>query len=180
MTNERKICLGAIVGVHGIKGEVKVKSFTETDRNLDHYGLLTDQKGRSWEVKVTGHSKELLRVKLKGIDDRNSAKDLIGCKLYTDRENLPEIKNEDEFYQADLIGLEVRLKDGKTVGKVVGIYNFGAGEIVEIKLADGGREEMIPFNHVYVPEVNIKDGYIIVSSVSMIFGEDEEKNGAEI
>ncbi len=180
MTNERKICLGAIVGVHGIKGEVKVKSFTETDRNLDHYGTLTDQKGRSWEVKVTGHSKELLRVKLKGIDDRNSARDLIGCKLYTDRENLPEIENEDEFYQADLIGLEVRLKDGKAVGRVSGIYNFGAGEIVEIKLAESGREEMIPFDHEYVPEVNIKDGYIIVSSVSMIFAEDEEKNGAEI
>ena len=174
MTADQKICLGAVVGVHGIKGEVKVKSFTETDRNLDRYGVLTDQKGRSWEVKVTGHSKELLRVKFKGIDDRNAAMDLIGCRLYTEREKLPELKNEDEFYQADLIGLEVRLSDGKKVGKVVGLYNFGAGDIIEIGLAGGSKQEMIPFNHEYVPEINIKDGYIIVSSVSMVFDENEE------
>ena len=137
MDSGRRICLGAIVGVHGIKGEVKVKSFTESERNLERYGVLEDQHGRSWEVKVSGHSKELLRVKIKGIDDRNAA------------------------------------------GKVAGIYNFGAGEILEIKVADGGRLEMIPFTRAYVPEVNIKDGYIIVSSVSMQFDEDDGDDGAE-
>ncbi len=81
MENGRKICLGAIVGVHGIKGEVKVKSFTETDRNLERYGVLEDQNGRRFEVKVSGHSKELLRVKIKGIDDRNTAEGLIGSRL---------------------------------------------------------------------------------------------------
>lgn len=111
MDSGRRICLGAIVGVHGIKGEVKVKSFTESERNLERYGVLEDQHGRSWEVKVSGHSKELLRVKIKGIDDRNAAKELIGCRLYADRSALPELKSEDEFYQADLIGLEVRLAD---------------------------------------------------------------------
>ena len=111
MDSGRRICLGAIVGVHGIKGEVKVKSFTESERNLERYGVLEDQHGRSWEVKVSGHSKELLRVKIKGIDDRNAAKELIGCRLYADRSALPELKSEDEFYQADLIGLEVRLAE---------------------------------------------------------------------
>ena len=154
MDSGRRICLGAIVGVHGIKGEVKVKSFTESERNLERYGVLEDQHGRSWEVKVSGHSKELLRVKIKGIDDRNAAKELIGCRLYADRSALPELKSEDEFYQADLIGLEVRL-------------------------ADGSRLEMIPFTRAYVPEVNIKDGYIIVSSVSMQFDEDDGDDGAE-
>ena len=138
MDSGRRICLGAIVGVHGIKGEVKVKSFTESERNLERYGVLEDQHGRSWEVKVSGHSKELLRVKIKGIDDRNAAKELIGCRLYADRSDLPELKSEDEFYPADLIGLEVRLAD-----------------------------------------VNIKDGYIIVSSVSMQFDEDDGDDGAE-
>ena len=167
MDSGRRICLGAIVGVHGIKGEVKVKSFTESERNLERYGVLEDQHGRSWEVKVSGHSKELLRVKIKGIDDRNAAKELIGCRLYADRSALPELKSEDEFYQADLIGLEVRLADGSAAGKVAGIYNFGA------------RLEMIPFTRAYVPEVNIKDGYIIVSSVSMQFDEDDGDDGAE-
>lgn len=179
MDNGRKICLGAIVGVHGIKGEVKVKSFTETDRNLDRYGVLEDQNGRSLEVKVTGHSKELLRVKVKGTEDRNAAKLLVGCRLYADREALPELKSEDEYYQADLIGLEVRLADGTAAGKIAGVYDFGAGEILEIKIADGGRLEMIPFTHAYVPEVNIKDGYIIVSSVSMLFDGDDGDDGAE-
>ena len=101
------------------------------------------------------------------------------CRLYADRSALPELKSEDEFYQADLIGLEVRLADGSAAGKVAGIYNFGAGEILEIKVADGGRLEMIPFTRAYVPEVNIKDGYIIVSSVSMQFDEDDGDDGAE-
>ncbi len=179
MDSGRKICLGAIVGVHGIKGEVKVKSFTESWRNLEHYGVLEDQNGRPLEVKIAGQSKELLRVKIKGIDDRNAAKELIGCRLYADRSALPELKSEDEFYQADLIGLEVRLEDGTVVGRVSGIYNFGAGEILEIKVLATGRQEMIPFTCAYVPAVDIKDGYIIVSSVSMRFDEDDGDDGAE-
>ncbi len=179
MDNGHKICLGAIVGVHGIKGEVKVKSFAESERNLERYGVLKDQYGRSWKVKVSGHSKELLRVKIAGIDDRNAAKELIGCRLYADRGALPELTSEDAFYQADLIGLEARLADGGTAGKVVGIYDFGAGDILEIELAGSGELEMIPFTRQYVPEVNIKDGYIIVSSVSMTFDEEDGDNGAK-
>jgi len=179
MKNGKKICLGAIVGVHGIRGEVKVKSFTEKDRNLERYGELEDQNGRRWNVKVAGHSKELLRVKLAGIDDRNAAETLIGLRLYADRDVLPSLQNKDEFYQADLIGLAVKQSaDGETVGEVCGIYNFGAGEILEIKIAATGKSEMIPFSHVYVPEININEGYIIVSSVSMIFAEDDGENGA--
>ncbi len=135
--------------------------------------MLEDQNGRRFEVKVSGHSKELLRVKIKGIDDRNTAEGLIGSRLYAEREVLP-LENEDEFYQADLIGLEVRQNgSAQPAGRVAGIYNFGAGEILEIKVAATGKLEMIPFNRVYVPEVNIKDGYIIVSSVSMLFDEED-------
>ncbi len=175
--NGHKICVGEIVGVHGIKGEVKVKSFTETDRNLERYGTLCDERGRLFEVKVSGHSKELLRVKIKGVDDRNRAKELIGCRLYAERSALPELTDEDEFYQADLIGLEVRSADGTAVGTVAGIYNFGAGEILEIKLAAGGQREMIPFSQSYVPEVNIKGGFVTVRATSMLFA---ERDGDEI
>ncbi len=169
-----KICVGEIVGVHGIKGEVKVKSFTEIDRNLESYGILSDQYQHQLEIKITGHSKELLRVKIKGIDDRNKAKEFIGCRLYAARNALPELKSKDEFYQADLIGLNVRLENGQNVGEVVGIYNFGAGEILELKISADNHKEMIPFTHEYVPEININDGYIIVHSVSMIFDRDDD------
>lgn len=180
MQNRSKICLGAVVGVHGIKGEVKVKSFTEQDKNIDKYGVLTDQNGRSLEIKVVGHSKELLRVKIKGVDDRNLAQTFIGTQLFAERDVLPPLTNKEEFYQADLIGLDVReAASGNVAGKIVGIYNFGAGDILEIKVKQSGKLEMIPFNHAYVPTVNIEDGYIIVNSVSMQFEPDDGEEGAE-
>lgn len=181
MTTQSKICLGAIVGVHGIKGEVKVKSFTEHDRDIDKYGILTDQKGREFEIKVVGHSKELLRVKIKGVDDRNLAQTFIGTQLFANRDVLPPLTNNEEFYQTDLVGLDVReAASGNVAGKIVGIYNFGAGDILEIKVKPSGKLEMIPFNHAYVPTVNIEDGYIIVNAVSMQFEPDDDGDtGAE-
>ena len=108
MTKKNRICLGAVAGVHGIKGEVKVKSFTEVDSDLDKYGLVENEAGdRRFELKVVGHSKELLRVKIKGVDDRNEAEKLIGTAFFVDRSVLPELSEEDEYYEADLIGLEI-------------------------------------------------------------------------
>ena len=178
MDKEKRVCLGVIVGVHGIKGEVKVKSFTEYAEDIDSYGPLEDKSGsRKFTVKVTGHSKELLRVKVKGTDDRNQAEELIGTELYVDRDVLPELESEDEFYQADLIGLDVKLTDGSSVAEVAGIYNFGAGELLEIRLKSTGRLEMIPFTKAYVPEVNLEEGFIIVESVFLKFApEDEAEN----
>ena len=92
MTKKNRNCLGAVAGVHGIKGEVKVKSFTEVDSDLDKYGLVENEAGdRRFELKVVGHSKELLRVKIKGVDDRNEAEKLIGTAFFVDRSVLPEL-----------------------------------------------------------------------------------------
>lgn len=174
MDKDERICLGAVVGVHGIKGEVKVKSFTEPDTNVDKYGVVEDKNAvRKFELKVVGRSKELLRVKIKGVDDRNAAEALIGTGFYISRGALPELEDEDEFYEADLIGLEVR-QDEQVIGSVAGLYNFGAGEIIEIKLKSTGKLEMIPFTKVYVPEVNPAGGYIIVKSAVMNFAPDDE------
>lgn len=176
MVKDNRICLGAVAGVHGIKGEIKVKSFTEIDSDLDKYGEVENEAGdRRFKLKVVGHSKELLRVKIKGIDDRNEAEKLIGTAFYVNRSVLPELADEDEFYEADLIGLKVKLSEaGEEAGTVAGLYNFGAGEILEIKLMQTGKLEMIPFTKEYVPEVNVKDGYIIVESVLLNFMEEEE------
>ncbi len=180
MKNDNRICLGAIAGVHGIKGEVKVKSFTEIDSDLDKYGAVENEAGdRKFELKVVGHSKELLRVKIKGVNDRNEAERLIGTAFYVDRSVLPELEEEDEFYEADLIGLEVKTSSGETAGTVAGLYNFGAGEILEIKVKATGKLEMLPFTKEYVPEVNVKDGYIIVESVLLNFMEDEDDGEAD-
>lgn len=176
--NQNKpICLGAIVGVHGIKGEVKVKSWTEVDRDISSYGVLQNEDGsKNFDLRVTGHSKELLRCKIKGVDNRNAAEELIGTRLYINRTKLSELQTE-EYYQADLIGLEVVSKlDHSKLGSVCGIYNFGAGDIIEIKLAATGKTEMLPFTEEYVPEICISEGYIAVSTTALNFADDEENN----
>lgn len=174
MTEDKRICIGAIVGVHGIKGEVKVKSFTEPDTNIDKYGKVENKNGnRTFELKVVGRSKELLRVKIKGVDDRTMAETLIGNGFYINREVLPDLEDEDEFYEADLIGLEVR-QNNQVIGTVAGLYNFGAGEIIEIKLNSTGKLEMLPFTKAYVPDVKVSDGYITVTSATLSFAPDDE------
>ena len=177
MQSKNLICLGAIVGVHGIRGEVKVKSFTAHDRDIDRYGALTDQNSKTLHIKVVGHSKDLLRVKIQGVDDRNLAQTLIGTQLFVDRSVLPPISDSNEFYQADLIHLKVKATGSQEiVGEVAGIYNFGAGDILEIKINSTGKLEMIPFNHAYVPTINIEEGYIIVNAVSMQFAPDDKED----
>ncbi len=174
MTEDKRICIGAIVGVHGIKGEVKVKSFTEPDTNVDKYGVVESKNGnQKFELKVVGHSKELLRVKIKGVNDRTSAEALIGNGFYINREVLPALEDEDEFYEADLIGLEVR-QDNQVIGTVAGLYNFGAGEIIEIKLKSTGKLEMLPFTKAYVPDIKMSDGYMTVTSASLPFAPDDD------
>lgn len=176
MENKERVCLGAIVGVHGIKGEVKVKSFTEIVEDIDQYGPVEDKPGsRKFNIKVTGYSKGILRVKIKGVDDRNASESLIGTELYVSRDVLPELE-EDEFYHADLIGLDVKLlSSGEIIGKVSGVYNFGAGDVLEIKLKASGKLEIIPFTKAYVPDVKIKEGYIIVESAQLNFAEDGDR-----
>ena len=169
----KKVCLGKIVGVHGVKGEVKVKSFTAVDKDIAAYGDLTDKNEKqTFSIKVTGRSKDLLRVKIKGVEDRTKAETLIGTELYAERGVLPELKNEDVFYETDLVGLKVLDEQKNEIAKVIGFYNFGAGDILEIKLKSG-KAEMLPFNKGYVPEINLNDGYIIVASAGMVFLEDE-------
>ena len=170
----KRVCLGKIVGVHGIRGEFNVKSFTALDTDIASYGPLEDKNSKQkFELKVTGRSKDLLRIKVKGIDDRTLAESMIGTELYAPRGVLPELKDEEIYYEADLIGLNVYDEDKNIKATVSGFYNFGAGDILELKLATG-RQEMIPFNKSYVPTINLEEGYIIVSSTGMVFIEDEE------
>ncbi len=160
MTQNERICLGQITGAHGIRGEVKVRSYTANDRDIVSYGVLSDEKGeKRFSIKVVGRSKDDLRVKIAGCDDRNQAEALKGTKLYVERDALPQAGNE-EYYQTDLVGLEVRNSAGVKQGKVEAFYNFGAGDIIEVRL--GQKTEMLPFTKAFVPEINIKDGYIIV------------------
>ena len=173
--SDNKICLGAVVGVHGIRGEVKVKSFSDNEKNLTRYGDVSNESGdKNYSLKIVGHSKELLRVKIKGVDDRNTAETLVGTAFYINRDLLPDLKD-DEFYHTDLIGLDVRNSNNETIGEVNAIYNFGAGDIIELKLNEGSLE-MLPFTKSYVPTINIKEHYIIVEMMQFAADDEGEDN----
>lgn len=175
MKKTERICLGIITGAHGIRGEVKVRSFTENDRDIGSYGVLTDEKGaKTFSVRVVGRSKDDLRIKIEGCDDRNQAEALKGTGLYVERSALPETA-EEEFYQTDLIGLEVKSESGAKIGRVEVFYNFGAGDIIEIRV--GQKLEMLPFTKEFVPEINIKDGYIIVREPVSASGDGDKNAG---
>ncbi len=172
--SEKKVCLGKIVGVHGIRGEVKLKSYTASDKDIAGYGELEDKTGaRRFSLRIAGRSKDLLRAKIKGIEDRTAAEALIGTELYAPRDVLPDLPENEVYYEADLLGLKVLDTQKAEVAEVIGFYNFGAGDILEIRLKNG-RSEMLPFNKGYVPEINLADGYIIVASTAMVFLEDEK------
>lgn len=174
---DSRVCIGKIVAAHGIKGEVKVLSYTLNGTDIDQYGEVENQQAtRKFKIKVVGATKGSFRVKIKGVNDRNEAEALIGTELFINRDVLPEL-DEEEYYFSDLIGLKVCLKTKENeIGKVVCFNDFGAGTIMEIKLHNQKETEMLPFTKQYVPTINLEEGYIIVSSATMVFAEDEVEN----
>ncbi|MBP1532252.1 MAG: 16S rRNA processing protein RimM [Alphaproteobacteria bacterium] len=172
---EKRICIGKIVAAHGIRGEVKVASYTKNPFDLDKFGVVENQDAsKTFSLKVTGKTSANIRVKIKGVDDRNTAEELIGTEFYINRDKLPEL-GEEEYYHADIIGLDVCLTSpANIVGKVVGFYNFGAGDIIELKFNNQKETEMLPFTKEYVPVINIAEGYVVISSAQMHFAEEQE------
>ncbi|MBR1601582.1 MAG: 16S rRNA processing protein RimM [Alphaproteobacteria bacterium] len=174
---EERICIGKIVAAHGIKGEVKVQPKRSNPADWEKLGELENKDANKiFVIKVVGKSlaNANVRVKIKGVDTRNEAEALIGTELYANRDKLPQLDDE-EYYLQDLIGLKVCLKTpDNVVGKVLQFYNFGAGDIIELKLNAQKATEMLPFTKQYVPEINIAQGYVIVSSTTMIYAADDE------
>ena len=159
---DKRLCLGVIVGAHGVRGLVRIKSFTEAPEDLDAYGPLSDEAGtRRFEVSVTGKAKGLLLARVAGVGDRDAAEALKGVRLFVDRAALPE-PEEDEYYHSDLIGLAVEDGVGGRLGRVVGVQNYGAGDILEIERPDG-TELLLPFTKAVVPAVDLAGGRLVVA-----------------
>lgn len=174
------VCVGAFAGAHGVRGMVKLRSFTEDPEAIAAYGPLFDEGGaRRFEVTLAGRSGGLLLARMSGVEDRNAAEALKGLRLYVPREALPPPEG-DEFYVVDLIGLAVEGKDGKVFGKVLAVHDFGAGELLEIGTGDG-RSEMIPFTAEAVPEVDQAGGRIVIDPPAGLFeaAERAKEDGAE-
>jgi 16S rRNA processing protein RimM len=155
MAGGARICLGQIGAAHGVRGEVRLRSFTANPAAIGRYGSLETEDGRIVQIKSLRAAKDHFVAQLKGISDRDSAERLTNVKLYVPRERLPEPTEPDEFYHADLIGLAVVDRAGTARGTVVAVHNFGAGDLIEVKPTEGNTTQILPFDEATVPVVDL-------------------------
>jgi len=175
---DRRILVGVVAGAHGVRGELKVKSFTANPRALASYGPLSDRTGaRSFSLKLRGAVRGLLIARIDGVADRDQAEALKGLELYVARGVLPRPRR-DEWYLADLVGLAAVTPAGRPLGKVAAVHNFGAGDIVEIA-PESGPTVMLPFTRRAVPEVDIAGGRIVVDPPDEVEVKPEEESTTE-
>jgi 16S rRNA processing protein RimM len=160
---EKRLLMGRIGAAHGIRGEVRITSFTEEPLALAGYGpFSTNRAGLTVDIESARATTNVLVARLRGIADRNAAERLNGVELYVERSRLPPPADEDDFYHADLIGLEARLADGTVIGTVSALPNFGASDLIELRDARSGDTFLYPFTREVVPEIRIAEGYLVI------------------
>ncbi len=156
-----RVCLGEIAGAHGVKGVVRVRSFTAEPAAIAAYGTLTDAGGeRKFELKMTGMSRSRVLAEITGVADRSAAVALKGTRLYVPRTRLPAA-GADEYYHGELIGLIAELAHGARLGPVIAADDFGAGTVLEIAREDG-ESVLVPFTRAVVPEVDVARGRLVI------------------
>ena len=182
---ERKVVLGRIAGAHGLKGEVRVRAYTARPEDIASYGPVTTRPGgETLELSVVRLVKDGVIVRIEGVSDRAAAEALKGQELEIERAVLPETEA-DEFYQADLIGLEVETKDGVKLGRVTAVENYGGGDILEIAPLSGGPTVLMSFTQETVPVVDLAKGRLIADPPVGVFdgetndGDGDGKNGGK-
>ncbi len=169
----------AVIGAaHGIRGEVRVKTFTGDPLALGEYGPLYSSDGRAFKVLDIRPAGNVVVVRFKGVADRNAAEALNGTALFVDRSALPDDGEEGSFYHADLIGLAVRDDGDQPVGRIVAVQNFGGGDILEVT-RDGGNEVLIPFTQAAVPVVDVAGGFVRIDPVAAGLVDDDESSGPD-
>jgi 16S rRNA processing protein RimM len=165
------ICVARIGAAHGVRGAVKLWTFTEDPFAVKAYGPLTTKDGaRQFEVTSAREAKGHLVATLKGVATREEAERLNGVELYVAREKLPDTEA-DEYYHADLIGLAAVNAANEPLGKVIAIHNFGAGDIIEIA-PPGGTTMLLPFTNAVVPTVDVAGGRVVIELPPEIEGDD--------
>jgi len=171
------ICIARIGAAHGVRGAVKLWTFTEDPLAVKSYGpLMTKDGARSFEVASAREAKGHLVATLKGIATREDAERLNGIELYIARDKLPAT-DENEYYHADLIGLAAVTTANEPLGRVIAIHNFGAGDIIEIAPPQGATM-LLPFTNAVVPSVDLAAGHVVIELPAEIEGED--RNAADL
>ena len=180
------LCVGVITGPRGLRGDVRLLSYTADPEAVTTYGPLTDESGdRVYSLRVVGHHKDRLIARIEGVEDRTAAEALTNTRLYMPRDRLPE-PDRNEYYHADLLGLEAVRDDGTLMGRVRAVHDFGAGDLIEIE-DSWGRTAMVPFSHAVVPVVEVPAGRLVVRPPAGLLpdgfaepptGDESEDNGA--
>jgi 16S rRNA processing protein RimM len=170
----RQVTVAEVGAAHGLKGEVRLRSFTATPLDVAKYGPLVAPDGRAFEIvsarPAAGTSPHMLVVRFKGVADRNAAEVLTGTRLSVPYERLPPA-DEGEFYHTDLVGLTAFSPEGETLGTVVAVQNHGAGDLLEIAPA-GGASILVPFTEAAVPEIDIAGGRVV--AIPPVFDDEGE------
>jgi 16S rRNA processing protein RimM len=158
-----RICVAQIGAAHGIRGEVRLRSFTQDPLAVTAYGPLESEDGtRRFTIEALRPAKDHFVARLSGVADREAAEKLTNLKLYVARDRLPPIEDDETFYHADLVGLAAVTPEGTALGTVTAVLNFGAGDMIEIRPQGGGEPLMVPFTDANVPEVDIAAGRVVV------------------
>lgn len=167
--DKSRICIGVITGARGIKGELRIKPLTAKPQDVAAYGPVETEDGSRQLVlnKVAIAGKGIV-ARAEGITTRNQAEALKGIRLYVPKAALPEI-DEDEYYQADLIGLKVTKQDGTEIGAVVALQDFGAGDLLEIRLHGRKTTVLLPFTAECVPQIDVAGGTVSVDPPEGLF-----------
>ncbi len=168
MSDDSRICVGAIAGAFGVRGEVRLKSFTATPEDIELYSPLFSEDGtQSFSVSLIGQAKNGFTARLTGVQTKEQADALKGVRLFVDRDVLPDLPD-DEFYHADLIGLEVYDTGGALLGRVESVLNHGASDLLEVK-PDHGESVLLPFTVAAVPTIDLKAGRLVADPPDGLF-----------
>jgi len=161
--DESSVLVARFGAAHGVRGEIRLWSFTADPLAVADYGPLETKDGkRQFVIAALRPNKDFLVARIEGVGDRNAAEALRNVELYLPRARLPAIDEDDTWYYADLVGLAAVAPDGAAIGTVAAVHNFGAGDMIEIATASGGKTMLLPFSEAVVPEVDVKAGRIVV------------------
>jgi 16S rRNA processing protein RimM len=177
--NAQRILLGRIVAAHGIRGEVGIDSYTAEPGDIAAYGPLQSEDGaRQFIISAVRMTAKGVVARISGVADRNGAEALKGTALYAPRDRLPAAA-EGEYYYADLVGLRADNEAGEKIGSVASVQNYGAGDLIELRLDGQAVTELVPFTDAYVPIVDIAAGRVVVVLPAPAPDDAEDAGGPE-
>ncbi len=183
-SDSNMIVMGKFGAAQGLKGEIRLQSYTADPFAISTYGTLISKDGRQFEIThlrsaKANADKNILIARIKNITDRTAAEQLTNIALYIDRSLLGTPEDENEYFHADLVGLNVETDDKTQLGTVLALFNFGAGDMLEIKPIEGGKSVMLPFTKAAIPEIDINNKRIIVDNAAFLSAKDDKPDPSD-